>query len=81
MNRTAPALYRQIGGHHWKHGIIQHLNQTYPRQRTIVCSYHNGWNYIIEDTPNSSRYLQLKTFILITVIIILILNPIILNNN
>ena len=55
-------LFRQLGGHHWKKGIIEHLKQQYPRERTIVCSYYNGWNYIIEDTPNSSRYLQLKTF-------------------
>ena len=60
MNRAS--LYRQLGGRHWKYGIIDHLKQTYPRQRTIVCSYYNGWNYIIEDSPNNSRHLQLKTF-------------------
>tara|TARA_B100001250_G_C19738038_1_gene761721 strand:- start:306 stop:608 length:303 start_codon:yes stop_codon:yes gene_type:complete len=60
MNRVS--LYRQLGGHHWKNGIREHLNQTYPRPRTIVSSYYTGWNYIIEDTPNSSCNLQLKTF-------------------
>jgi len=62
MNRGR--LYRPLGGHRWKNGIIYHSKQTYPRQRTIVASYFNGWNYIIEDTPNSS-YLQLKTFYIV----------------
>lgn len=60
MNRVS--IFRQLGDHNWKNGIREHLNQTYPRQRTIVSTYYTGWNYIIEDTPNSSRYLQLKTF-------------------
>lgn len=55
-------LYRQLGGHHWKKGIFYHLQKDYPRERTIVCSYFNGWNYVIEDTPNNSDELQLKTF-------------------
>ena len=63
MNRAS--IFRQLGGHHWKNGIREHLNQRYPRQRTIVCSYNTGWNYIIEDSPNSSRYLQLKTFYIV----------------
>ena len=37
-------LVRIDGGHHWKNGIKEHLTQTYPRQRTIVCSYYTGWN-------------------------------------
>ena len=60
MSRTI--LHRQLGGHHWKNGVTEHLNQKYPRKRTIVCSYLSGWNYIIEDSPNNSQYLYLKTF-------------------
>ncbi len=55
-------LYRQLGGNHWKNGIIEHLKQQFPRERTIVCSYFNGWNYVIEDTPNNPQSLQLKTY-------------------
>ena len=57
-----PPFYRQLGGHHWKNGITEHLNKQFPRERTIVASYFNGWNYINEDTPNNPQSLQLKTY-------------------
>lgn len=61
MNK--PILYRQIGGHHWKKGVINHLKKTYPRPRTIVASFHTGWVYVIEDKPDFNKNkLLLRTF-------------------
>ena len=59
---TKPNLSRQLGGHHWRNGIIEHLEKGIPRTRTIVCAMDTGWIYLIEDTPNRENSIQLKVF-------------------